>query len=503
MRFTLLFLLLALPLRAARNVLLIIADDFGTDSLGLYNGASGATAPTPHLNALAANGVRFANAYACPVCSPTRAAMLTGRYGFRTGVGNIVSAEANNALPASETTLPEAIAAHPALAIQCASFGKWHLSNGSPMAVSSLPNTIGGWPHYAGATAGALTSYTNWTKTTNGTTATSTVYATTEVVNDAVTWIQARNSSNQRWMAWVAFNAPHTPFHVPPVSLHSYGAAPATNLLKYQAAVEAMDTEIGRLLASVNLAETDILFIGDNGTPGSVIRPPYDNTHAKDSLYEGGVRVPLLIRGPSVTNPGRTTDALVHAVDLFSTVLELLGVPAPATTLDSRSVLPVLTQQSTGVRSRLYSEKFDQSDATLGGSLIRDERYKLLRPHAGSDEFYDLLLDPAESTDLLLAGRAGLTATQRARYDRLRFNFSDYSLATSAAPTSHGISSGHYFLTVTDSPARTESLWTTTDFDYWAPAENVTSVIIGGQISFSQPLGTSTRQFFSVLSESE
>ena len=122
MKFSLLFFLLfALPASAARNVLLIIADDFGTDSLGLYNPAAGATAPTPNLNALAANGVRFANAYACPVCSPTRAAMLTGRHGYRTGVGNVVSAAAGNSLTAAETTLPEAIAAHPALAIQTAS----------------------------------------------------------------------------------------------------------------------------------------------------------------------------------------------------------------------------------------------------------------------------------------------------------------------------------------------------------------------------------------------
>lgn len=495
-------LLFGQPAQAARNVLLVIADDFGTDSLGLYNSTSGATAPTPNLNALSANGVRFSNAYACPVCSPTRAAMLTGRYGFRTGVGNVVSVAAANALTAAEVTLPEAIAAHPALAIQCASFGKWHLSSGGPMVIANAPNTIGGWPHYAGSTAGALTSYTSWTKTTNGTTATSTVYATTDIVNDAVTWIQARASANQRWLAWVAFNAPHTPFHTPPVSLHSYGAAPATNLLKYQAAVEAMDTEIGRLLAAVNLAETDVIFIGDNGTPGQVIRPPYDNTHAKDTLYEGGVRVPLLIRGPSVSGTGRTTDALVHAVDLFSTVLDLLEVPAPSSTLDSRSVKSILSNETSSVRSRLYSEKFDQSDVTLGGRIIRDDRYKLIRPKSGNDEFYDLFTDPAELTNLFVSGRTGLSVEQRARYDRLRYNISEFSLEPIGPVNDHGIAAGRFFLTVADSASQVETLWTSTDLDYWSPADNVSSVVEGGEITFSQMIDNATpRKFYSVLRE--
>ena len=502
--FVWIFLAWSMPAFAARNVLLIIADDLGTDSLRLYNSTAGATAPTPNLNALSANGIRFINAYACPVCSPTRAAMLTGRYGFRTGVGNVVSSAAGNALTAAEITLPEAIAAHSTLGIQCASFGKWHLSSGGPLQIANAPNAIGGWPHYAGSTAGVISSYSSWTKTTNGATSTSTVYATTDVVNDAVSWIQARAVANQRWMAWVAFNAPHTPFHTPPVSLHSYGSAPATNLLKYQAAVEAMDTEIGRLLAAVNLTETDVIFIGDNGTPSSVIRPPYDSTHAKDSLYEGGVRVPLIIRGPSVNQAGRATDALVHCVDIFRTVLDMLDVAIPASTLDSRSMVPILGNQSNATRSRLYSEKFDQSDAVVGGRIIRDDRYKLLRSNAGNDEFYDLQIDPAETTNLFAGGRAGLNVTQRARYDRLRFNFSDFSSLSSVAPVTHGIANGNFFLSVPDLANYRETLWTCSDLDYWAPAENVASAVQGGHATFSQAIDPAMpRKFFSVLRESE
>ena len=108
-RLLLIFLGVAGSAFASPNVLLIIADDFGVDSQSLYNPTAGATAPTPNLNGLAASGIRFTNAWACQVCSPTRACLITGRHGFRTGVGEAVSAAAANGLTAAELTLPEVI----------------------------------------------------------------------------------------------------------------------------------------------------------------------------------------------------------------------------------------------------------------------------------------------------------------------------------------------------------------------------------------------------------
>lgn len=177
----LLFLAMTAAATAGNNVLLIIADDYGVDAHSLYN-PSGTTAPTPNINSLAASGVRFTQAYACPVCAPTRATILTGRLGFRTGVGDVASGASS--LTSAELTLPEVITQNSNLSIAAASFGKWHLSSGTSAAVRNLPNTIGGWPHYAGATSGALTDYSNWTKTINGVNTTSTTYATTDVVND-------------------------------------------------------------------------------------------------------------------------------------------------------------------------------------------------------------------------------------------------------------------------------------------------------------------------------
>ena len=151
-------LMLAASAPAADNVLLIILDDYGADSSPLYNtNAAASFPPTPKITALAQSGVVFQNAYAQPVCSPTRACMLTGRYSFRTGVGEAFIAGATP-LSAGEFTLPEAFAANAALGYQCAQFGKWHLSNGM-----SSPNTIGSWPLFKGPIQGALPDYYNWT----------------------------------------------------------------------------------------------------------------------------------------------------------------------------------------------------------------------------------------------------------------------------------------------------------------------------------------------------
>src|SRR5205085_10475603 len=231
------------------------------------------------------------NAYANPVCSPSRACLLTGRHSFRTGVGDVVMAGSSGTLQSSEFTLAETFAANPSLNYQLAQFGKWHLA----LAPNS-PANLGGWPHFAGSLAGAVASYTNWTKTVDGVNTTNyTNYATTDTVNDAIAWIQAQ--TNKPWFAWVAFNAPHTPFHKPPANLcpHYQGLSGTQQSINstprpyFEAMVEAMDLEMGRLLAAVDRTNTHVIFLGDNGTPGQIIQPPYLSSRGKDTLYEGEI----------------------------------------------------------------------------------------------------------------------------------------------------------------------------------------------------------------------
>jgi len=159
-----------------------------------------------------------------------------------------------------------------------------------------------------------------------------------EILNDGSTlvfWFSYDGDGKQAWFLWLAFNAPHTPFHLPPANLHSRDLSgtesdiAANPLPYYFAAIEAMDTEMSRLLGSLDaetLANTIIIFLGDNGTPGQVAQFPYSRSKAKGSLYQGGVNVPLFISSPGITRTNERETALVNTTDLFSTIAALAGV---------------------------------------------------------------------------------------------------------------------------------------------------------------------------------
>lgn len=405
------------------NVLVIIADDLGADSFPLTAGAGASVPPMPNISALKNSGVLFKNARANPTCSPTRASMLTGRHPFRTGIGAQLTGATSPQLQASEFTLPESFAAN-APSYAMAMFGKWHLNSGA--GTNDTPRTIGGWPHFAGTIIGALPDYSSWTKITNGTTAATTTYATTDTANDTITFINAQTGP---WFAWAAFNAPHTPLHVPPGGLHSYGT-PSTNRTQYEAMCEALDTEVGRVLAAVNLATTNVIFIGDNGTPQNVIQTPYTSAHSKETLYDGGTRVPLIIAGPSVVSPNRDSTALVNCVDIYSTILELAGIDVEATQpvanpIDSVSLLPIL-QNTTDVERTGFSQMFSADLATsVSGRVVVDSAgYTLIQFDDGHEEFFLTTADANQQTNLL--GSSIGTAAQAA-YAALKLKLANFT----------------------------------------------------------------------------
>jgi arylsulfatase B len=418
-RICLALLSLSAPLLAQENVLLLIGDDMGVERVAAY-GEHPDPGHTPNLDRLAERGVLFRNAWSTPYCSPTRATMLTGRHPFRTGVGGVIQPLSGYALPASEITLPELLRDGTGGAYTCIALGKWHLA-GNAAGAASHP-MLSGFDAHAGSLHN-IQSYDQWPKSINGSVGTSTTYATTDTTDDA---IRAVRSLPEPWLAWVAFNAPHKPHHAPPDSLHSYnlsGNPDDTPVEHVKAMIEAMDTEIGRLLTSLDPAirsRTTIIFVGDNGTYWPAIDGPFDPSHGKGSCYEGGVNVPLIVAGPQVANPGSESAALVHTVDIYSTVAELAGfdprrVLPPGHALDSRSLLPYLHDPSTpSLRHVLYTERFlpngsDTPQARV--RAVREARYKLIRRDllsgpGGSmtieEELYDLLDDPLENRNLLL-----------------------------------------------------------------------------------------------------
>jgi arylsulfatase B len=507
--FTLALLAFSLPLRAVgtNNILLIIADDYGFDSSSLYNSHPAASQPpTPNLVALAQRGVLFRNAYASPLCSPTRACILTGQYGFRTGVGDVIGMTEPSITNSIHFTLPEAFAANPSAGYALAQFGKWHLGAGP-----NAPFVRAGWTNYAGGLTGALASYTNWMKAVNGVTNTVTNYATSDVVTDATNWISARGTN--KWFAWVAFNAAHTPNHIPPTALapgYLTNTAVSAPRRQFEAMVQAMDTEIARLLSAVDTNKTDIIFTGDNGTVGggaqSVIQPPFVSTRAKSTLYEGGTRVPFFVAGSSVVSPGRTNTNLVHVVDLFSTVLELAGINVAATTgtnvIDSRSLLPALQGGALSTRYA-YVELFNNAaPGTADGRVLRNDRYKLIRFNvSGTEELYDLQTDPTELTNLL---SGTLTATVRSNYNALTWRFGEYqNLIT--APTVTEVTNAHpqFRLTVARNTNAHYTLWRAPVADNdlaWAPVTNAIIATNGTtSVTLTDPFSLLGENYYRVM----
>ena len=430
------------------NVLLVILDDVGADRIAAY-GESPDAGPTPVIDSLAAGGVLFRNAYANPVCSPTRMAILTGRHGFRTGIGIGPTwggglGHGEFAPGPREVTLPEVLGA---AGLRTALVGKWHLV-GPDWAPDPYmhPILVGGFDLHVGSIVNlpeAAGGFFQWSK--NVATAAGSQqlevdhYATSDNVDDALRLIDEWRG--RRWFLQLAFNAPHAPWHVPPAGLTTLavdGGSP--DALLYRADLEALDTELGRLLdgmpATVR-ARTTVLVVGDNGTPEGVV-PRAEGNHYKGTVYEGGIHVPLIVAGHRVARPGREVEALAHVVDLFATVRELAGAPDPGTAVDSVSLLPYLLDPAAPDQRRwTYSEKFQPNgfgEPTEFQRTVRGGQYKLVRRHftvqgpggpqsVEIDELYDLLADPLEEHDLLVAEPVAPEAA--AAYAELSGNLSE------------------------------------------------------------------------------
>jgi arylsulfatase A-like enzyme len=400
------------------NVLLVVIDDVGVQSFKTY-GIREEVASTPHVDALAANGVTFLHAYGNAACSPTRAMIQTGRHAFRTGIGHVLS-ESSYPLQPEEMTLAEMVAGRNAASM----VGKWHLG-GHPFLTG--PNDQG-WEWYGGTLIGVEATtlpdikarYDDWEKVTNGVPERVNDYATTVAANDAIARMDVMP---EPWLLVVTFNAAHAPHHWPPDDLWTgelHGDIEAQQ--QVAAMVEAMDTELGRILDALpsNTLETNVIFMGDNGEPAELGGTP----HGKGTMYEAGVRLPLIVSGPAVRQPGTETHALVSAVDILPTVAELLDIDLATIpdlpVLDGTSFVPQLrdpTADRPGATA--FSEQFVPSGPPpwrLHDSGARNHEYRLVR-RSDVDELYAIGEDFIEGEDLLADGT--LSPTEQAAYDEL------------------------------------------------------------------------------------
>jgi arylsulfatase A-like enzyme len=404
------------------GVLVVVLDDVGAEHLSFHpiGVEAGAPAPTPTLDMLAATGIQFTNAWVTPVCSATRAALLTGRYGHRTGIGAVVDINATYELPLAEATLAERMRAH---GHSTAFFGKWHVSNAPEDPCDQGFQLWDGNQRNVGDIGCVGCTYTNWTRTLDTDTGSATSwqetgYATTVVADAALAWIQTEQAASRPWFSVVAFNAVHKPRHAPPLHLQPVtGAIPSDDdLTLHRGMIEALDTELGRMLAGIDLTRTTVFVIGDNGSDTEVTLPPV--RRAKGSVRRGGIEVPFIVAGQYVDRavnagenfPGEQIDGHVHVVDVFHTSLLLLratgGGPWPL--LDSKNIYRSGRWQA--VRGWNFTERVKPLGAPPGGpyTFLRraaeKDGWKLILNEVGAAEMFDVVNDPWEHVDVLEDG---------------------------------------------------------------------------------------------------
>jgi len=398
-------------LLVAQNILVVVADDLGTDEVNVYEeGPRFTQPPTPNLDAFARAGVLFRNAWSHPACSPTRASLMTGLLPFRTGIGERISFTESTRMDPALTTLPEVLRQQ---GYAVAMVGKWHLGGD---AAPFLEPMLHGVDLFVGTRQGVSTGYwhfdqrlvTPWSDRAFP----PDEYSATELTDHALELLRILP---EPWFLLLCHHLPHPPFHTPPLDLHGYGPCP-DDRTKYMAMVEALDTEFGRLLAHVDRTDTTVFFLGDNGAPAEVATLP---GRGKGTLYQGGIHVPLIVAGAGVGFVGRRCDALVGVTDLYATIAELAG--ATASTPDAVSFARALATPDFAGRTVVTAERFKPNG--MGPKQVlqraaRDARYKLiLDVLSGRPLFFDLGQDPQERAPLDLAR---LNQQERRSYRALR-----------------------------------------------------------------------------------
>ena len=399
------------------NVIVILADDLGWTDLAAFGSD---LHETPALDQLARDGMKFTQNYsACTVCSPTRAALMTGKYpgrlhitdwipGLMPGNPKLLVPDWTKYLPHEETTLAEVFKA---AGYTTASIGKWHLGT-EPY----WPKTQGFDVNVAGTDKPAPPTYLAPWKIPTLTEGKPGEYLTDRMGQEAVKFIEG--ARDKPFFLYLPHFAVHTPIQGRPDLVEKYeqkikarGADTLTHKnAAYAAMTESMDMAVGavrRKLAELNLTErTIILFTSDNG--GRV--PTTSNLPlrvGKASAYEGGVRVPLIVYWPGVTRPGSVSAAPVITMDLFPTIVEMAGLPAAAakTALDGINFASILRGNPKPTRDSLFWHYPHHQHYQLGGATpygaIRAGDFKLVEFFNDMHvELYNIREDIGETRDL-------------------------------------------------------------------------------------------------------
>jgi arylsulfatase A-like enzyme len=390
------------------NIVYMVADDLGWKDVGFH----GSDIKTPNLDKLAAGGARLEQFYAQPMCTPTRACLMTGRYPLRYGLQTAVILSAHTyGLPTDEWLLPQALKE---TGYSTAIIGKWHLGHADP---KYWPRQRG-FDYQYGALIGELDYFTHkqhgitdWFR--NNKRVKEKGYTTTLLGQDAVSLIGKHNPAVPLYL-YLTFNAPHTPYQAPKEYLEQYPGIADPNRRAYAASITAMDDQIGHVVEALDHRgmrdNTLIVFQSDNGGTRnamfagegdmSKVKIPCDNGPYRDgkgSLYEGGTRVVALANWPGHIPAGITVNEMIHVVDMYPTLLGLAGGgTGKCKPLDGLDVWLTISQGKPSPRTEIV---YNVEPFRAG---IRQGDWKLIwrTPLPSAPELYNLAQDPSEKHDV-------------------------------------------------------------------------------------------------------
>lgn len=412
----------ALPAQAEAsrpNIVVILADDIGNVDLG-YRGGD---IHTPSIDALAKGGVRLESFYGEPVCTPARAALMTGRYPMRLGLQTLVIFPSHTyGLPTDERTLPQALKE---VGYQTAMVGKWHLGHADR---KYWPQNRG-FDYFYGNVVGEVDYFTHeragivdWQR--NGKFLKEQGYYTELIGNDAVRIIDKHDTSKPLFL-YVASLAPHAPYQAPQKYVDAYKDTIKDPMRRtYAGMITALDDQVGRIVAALEkkkmLENTIIVFSSDNGGATNALfatgarspeereesggvelgaKPPASNGDlrgGKGSLYEGGVRVPAFVNWPAKLKPAVVNEPL-HMVDVMPTLLVLAGAHgSPDHPFDGKDMWPTLAEGKPSPNDDILINV----EAFRGA--IRKGNWKLVQIALlpGKVELFDLAQDPGEKNNV-------------------------------------------------------------------------------------------------------
>lgn len=371
------------------NILFIIGDDMGVDALSTYN-IGNLNANTPNLDALGNSGIKFTNVWAAPVCSATRASLITGKYGIHNGVNTVPGQ-----LSTSHKSIFKEIKTQSNDLYKTCVIGKWHLARRNNY---NHPFEHG-VDDFMGVFNAGVKDYYQWEKYENSKVETCNTYATQYFTDYAIDWIKKQD---QPWFMWLAHVAPHAPFQKPPNGTYNTENV-NTNTGKYRAMIESLDYEIGRLLKNIpkkTLKNTVIVFLGDNGTPGRMVSG-FPLRKGKGTVYQGGINVPLLISGKGVRRKNTEEDALINISDFYATFSQMVNPNVFPNNIysDGISFKHLLNNSNAKERTYNFMSLGVNRRIKTTAYTVRNAQYKLI-DNGESYEFYDLVADPFELKNL-------------------------------------------------------------------------------------------------------